>query len=447
MYVLHDDIVALATLPGKSALNVIRLSGKNLNNIYKKITKRSRPPKARYVHSSHIYNCLTNRKIDFVLITYFKAPKSYTGEDILEISTHGGSVIAKQTLETIMACGARQALPGEFTYRAYINGKVNLLQAEAIASIVEANNSLDSYYRLNAMGGDLTENIKKNKLLLTSLITLSEHELDFLDSEIDKQDKNEYLKQLKIIYNNTNNIIKKSISSEQQTGNIGLAIIGNPNAGKSSLFNYLVGKQKSIITEIKGTTRDSIESNVCLGKNDVKIVDTAGIRATKNIVEIKGIENTYKHIEESEIIIIIDEKNARKSYQKDIKLFSKKTVVLVNNKSDINSHIKENNVFSVSCKTQRGLDKLLTYLSTLCSNKTDIIYKQASYSINIRQKKLLHKICVGINKAMKALKDTGDLTICLSLLYQTHDLYNELISPDSKNKIINKIFEGFCVGK
>ena len=446
MYALHDDIVALATIPGKSALNIIRLSGENVGLIYKRITKKTQLPKPSFAHPSPIYNHVSKRQIDFSLLTYFKKPKSYTGENLLEISTHGGSVIAKLVIETIINAGARQALPGEFTYRAYINGKVDLIQAEAISSIVQANNSIDSYYHLNAINGSLTNDIKKNKKELMNLIVYSEHELDFLDEEIDKRSFNEYISQLEKIYKNADKIIKQSLSEAQQKGNMKVVIIGKPNAGKSTLFNYITGQEKSIITNIRGTTRDSIESDVLIDESEVTIIDTAGLRLTNNIVEKKGIEKTYKHIKSSDIIIIIDEKDSKKTYTKHKKSFDRQDIVLVNNKSDINNHPK-NGAFSISCKKRRGLDALLTHLSTLCRQKINIIYKDQAFSLNVRQRGLLKKICAGIQASIKILKETEDLAICINSLYQVQSLYNELIYPDPKNKIINKIFEGFCVGK
>tara|TARA_Y100000590_G_C15688829_1_gene1002656 strand:+ start:312 stop:1655 length:1344 start_codon:yes stop_codon:yes gene_type:complete len=447
MYVLNDDIVALATLPGKSALNVIRVSGKNVIKIYRAITLSSKKPRANFAHVSCIYNQSDKKQIDYSLLTYFKGPKSYTGEDVLEISTHGGNIIVKQVIESLISKGARQALPGEFTYRAYINGKIDLLQAEGIAAIVEANNNIDSYYHLNTINGTLTKEIQKNKDSLMSLMTIAEHELDFLDSEIEKKELQEYNKSLNKLYLHTKKIIKKSLSSEQQSGNLQVAIIGRPNAGKSSLFNLLTGHQKSIITNIKGTTRDPVESNIDIGNHEVKIIDTAGLRTTKDVVEIKGIEKTFAHIEEAQIIIIIDEKNASQTYLANKNKFKQKSVILVNNKNDINNHKQKNGVFSISCKKKNGFNSLLTHLSTLCNQKVDRVYKESSFSINVRQKSLLQKICRGINKANKSLETTGDLTICLSSLYGVLDLYNELIRPDAKNKIINEIFKGFCVGK
>ena len=195
MYDLHDDIVALATLPGRSALNVIRLSGINVGKIFCKLSASTKSPKANSALPFFVYDSPSNRKIDFAVFTFFKGPKSYTGEDLLEISTHGGEIIANQVIETIINLGARLAKPGEFSYRAYINGKIDLLQAEAISSIVESNNSLDSFYRLNTIQGALSKKIIASKKSLEKLITLGEYELDFLDEEITKKTIGDYIKQ------------------------------------------------------------------------------------------------------------------------------------------------------------------------------------------------------------------------------------------------------------
>jgi len=443
MYNTDDNIVALATLPGKSALNVIRLSGERSLECYYALTKSTKQPKPRLANLSSLYSASNNQQIDQAITIYFKGPNSFTGEDMLEISVHGGLIIAKKIISELMSLNIRQALPGEFSYRAYINNKIDLIQAESITATINSISSIDSYYNLNNVVGSLSKEIIAIKNMVLDLIKKIEFLIDFDEEDIDAQKEiNNTNIQLKKILNRIKNVIKKSYSMQDNRGVTKISIIGRPNVGKSSLFNKIINQDHSIISEIEGTTRDVIEKNMFLGTTEISLLDTAGIRKTNNKIEKIGIDKTLEHIDKSEIVVIVDDENPKKIYKK----LKNKACVLVQNKIDKFPKIKKEDVFHISCKNNIGIKKLITHLSTLIDVQIDDIYKTYSFTINERQKNLLIKIEARISALFKN-SNTSDLTIYASDLYSLVVLFNDIYMPDNKNKIINEIFSGFCVGK
>ena len=447
MYNIKDIVVALATIPGKSALNVIRVSGPDLTALYHQLTLNKKKPKPNYARPCFVYNVQKKEKIDYSVITYFKGPKSFTGDDILEISTHGGYVIVNELIQTIINTGARQAQPGEFSYRAFINDKIDLIQAEAIAAIVESNNSLDSLYQLSSIKGRLSQKMNLCHGELINLITHIEHELDFVEEEISKIKQSKIQEILNSILKNMQTVSNDSLMLERDIGALKVVITGRPNVGKSSLYNQMVGKTKSIVTNIKGTTRDAIETDLFLGNILITLIDTAGIRNTKNKVEGIGIKNTYEQIKKADVVLLVEDNKTNNSYQEINKHINIKNVIIVRNKSDlINTKIQKNE-FVVSCANSKGINKLTTHLSTVCNKKIQQKYSQNKYMINQRQKNALIEIQAGIEGSIKAFDESEDVTICLSYLYTVKDLFGYLLKPVDNENILNSIFKGFCVGK
>ena len=445
MYKLDDDIVALATVPGKSALNVVRVSGQTTKKLYTKITKQTGAPRANYCALKYLFAYKEIDPFDRAMVVYYKAPKSFTGEDSLEFSVHGGVLIARKLIDTLIKHGARQALPGEFSYRAFINNKIDLLQAEAISSIVDANNLIDSYYSLNSLKGSLSRALEKCKDSLQTLMMVGEHELDFNEGEIKHTKSKDFVKILEEISENISQITKTSYTQESEESNIRVAIVGKPNAGKSSLFNIMIGRARSIVTDEKGTTRDTIEIGLYLGSTPIILVDTAGIRRGRNEAEIMGVKKTLEEIKRASIVIVVDETNPINIIIKT-PIDDKKTI-LVQNKIDLKKKTTEKGVLHLSCKKGRGINALLTRLSTMIKSDCNNFSNTYTFLINSRQKLLLNKIEVGINKTIRSYKKTNDLAICLSCLYGVVSHFDELIKPSYKNELLNKIFMGFCIGK
>jgi len=284
VYNTSDNIVALATIPGKSALNVVRCSGLNSLLLYKKMFNQTKTPSPNFLHRRSAY--FNKQIIDDCMVVFFKGPKSYTGEDMIEISTHGGTVIVKKIIECIENHSFRQAFPGEFTYRAFINGKIDLMQAESIQSAVDSGNNLDALYSINNIKGSLSRKTSAATLEIQNILTHMEHELDFNEGEIDFKSQKEYIKNIKKTISSIKKIISYSYLASEKKSSLVIVLAGKTNVGKSSLFNSLLGRERSIVTNKQGTTRDTIEVEIVINKINVELVDTAGIRKTKEIVEI-----------------------------------------------------------------------------------------------------------------------------------------------------------------
>ena len=450
MYDTADNIVALATMAGKSALNIVRVSGKLSEKFYQQLTQTNSKPKPNYCIPKNIYCNASGMAIDHSMIIYYRGPKSFTGEDSLEIIVHGGSVIANQVVDVIINLGARMAGPGEFSYRAYLNNKIDLIQAEAIASIVSAENNMDSYYHLNTIKGVLSKKIISCNVELNNIITVGEHELNFSDEEITKTQTSQYIDMIQKLSISIKKILKQSYTTEKSHSSLRVSIIGKPNAGKSSLFNLLIGKSRSIVTSEQGTTRDTVESAVYIKNILVTLVDTAGIRTTKDRVELLGIERSYREIKEAQILIIIDDNNPKK-IKDGLKNINKNIpCVLIKNKQDLKKtkdKIKEDGVFSLSCKKKTGINKILTELYTLCKKHENRFMESYLYLINNRQQKILKDVNNSLNQSLGAYKQTKDMTILISYLYKAQKNFDALLRPHEKDEILNNIFKGFCVGK
>tara|TARA_B110000438_G_C15752102_1_gene623454 strand:- start:36 stop:1370 length:1335 start_codon:yes stop_codon:yes gene_type:complete len=444
MYNTADNIVALATLAGKSALNIVRVSGTNSTKIYKQLTKTTTLPKPNLCLPKSIYSLTGDRPLDHCMIIYYKSPKSFTGENSIEIIVHGGVIIVNKLIETIVAMGSRVASPGEFSYRAYINNKIDLIQAEAIASIITAQNSVDSFYYLNAIKGNLSKEIINYNKKINNIITIGEHELNFSDEEITKKQSQEYILFIKKIKKDINTLIGSCYTLESDLSTLRVAIVGKPNAGKSSLFNSLVGKSRSIVTNQKGTTRDTIEADIYIGDILIKLIDTAGLRASTNKVEKIGITRSYKEIDTAQIVIIIDDQNPKKI--KELLGIKNKNILLVNNKSDLKTE-QGNTGLPISCKNNVGIDQLSTKLLTLCKSLENNFFTSFTYLINQRQITLLSNISKGLEGAILDYEQTLDITILISSLYSVQDTFNSLIRPNDRDEILNNIFKGFCIGK
>ena len=446
MYNTADTIVALATLPGKSALNIVRVSGSNSTGIYKKLTKTKLLPKPNMCLPKSIYGLKGDKPLDHGMIIYYKAPKSFTGENSIEIIVHGGVIIVNKLIESIVNMGGRIASPGEFSYRAYLNNKIDLVQAEAIASIVSAQNSIDSFYYLSAIKGNLSKVISEFNKKIDNIITVGEHELNFSENEITQTKSQEYIQSIEKINRDIGRLIGSCYTVESDLSTVRVAIVGKPNAGKSSLFNALVGKSRSIVTSQKGTTRDTIEADIYMGDILIKLIDTAGLRDSKNKVEKIGIARSYKEIDTAQIIIIIDDQNPKKIHGRlNIK---NQTTLLVNNKADLKTkNLKGLTGIPISCKKKTGINELSTKLLTLCKELENNFLASFSYLINQRQITLLNNISSGLKQGVVDYNKTQDMTILLSSLYSVQDNFSTLIRPNDKNELLNNIFKGFCVGK
>jgi len=445
VYNVKDNIVAIATVPGKSALNIVRCSGPDVLDLYKHITGIVKPPAPNYTHLKTVYHNSTI--LDQLMLTYFEGPKSFTGQDMLELSLHGGLIIVKKVISIIENFNFRQAMPGEFSYRAFINGKIDLVQAESISSIIESNNNLDIVYLLNNLKGGLSKKIDEISNKLKELITYMEHELDFDEDEIEFIEIEKYIESMNSLYKGSTDLLDTSYLANENKSNIDISIIGRTNVGKSSLFNHLVGYNRSIVTRKRGTTTDTIQVELIINDISVTLTDTAGIRKTKEIIEKEGISRTYNAIEKSDIILYVDNKNPESEAQKYIDMMKNKQILFIQSKSDIEKHIDDKKIFKISSKNKEGIKELLTFLSTSISKHSETFRNNNTYLINDRQKKIIKSFSKNMLKSIQTARKTKDMVIIVSQLRYCYEDLTFLSGYKDKNEIINNIFKGFCVGK
>ncbi len=445
MYNIKDNIVALATTPGKSALNIVRCSGPGIIRLYKLLANTDQAPMPNFVHLKTL--CYKNKPIDQVMITFFRGPKSFTGQDMVEFSVHGGPIIIKNLVSIIEGCSFRQALPGEFSYRAFVAGKIDLLQAEAINSLVNSNNQLDALYSLNNIKGGLSKTIKEATIGLEKLITYIEHELDFDEGEINFVKLKEHIGQALKIEKKINQVLDSSFLANENKSNLNIVIVGKTNVGKSSLFNKIAGFDRSIVTNTRGTTRDTVEIEATIDGFPVTLIDTAGIRKTKELVEKRGISRTYSAIKKASIILFVDDLSPKKTAMKYQKIINQKNIIFIQNKVDINKRDKDNKTVFVSAKKNTGISSLFTSLSTLIRDKNKDFMSSNLYLINSRQKSLLTSSSQKLKEARGAARSTKDLVVFVSKLRLCYTEISGLAGDYDKEKIINNVFGDFCVGK
>lgn len=445
----RDTIVAPATPLTPSGVAVIRISGEDALKIGLNLVKISKP-----IEERRVYFCkITDRKgdtIDEGLFIYFKGPKSFTGEDIVEIHPHGSVPVIKKIVQEAIHFGARFAKPGEFTERAFLNGKIDLLQAESIADLISAKTERAVKVALNILEGKLSKKINKLRESLLELISLIEAEINFPEDveEIDREFVESRLKEIKEQLLNLSNTYKKGQLIKE---GIKLAIVGRPNVGKSSLFNSLIGYERSIVSEISGTTRDFIEERVNIRDIPVILLDTAGIRHTIDKVEKIGIEIAKKKIEEADIIIFVFDASAGFN-QEDLNIYQQikdKNHIVVGNKSDlgikdIDFLEKTDNIIYTSSVSGAGIPELENKIveKVGLSDFEDDIY------VNLRQQTLIENALNGIDKIFKDIDFLiENKEILMLYIQEVEKELDEIVGYITTEDILGNIFSKFCIGK
>ncbi|AFJ90746.1 tRNA uridine-5-carboxymethylaminomethyl(34) synthesis GTPase MnmE [Blattabacterium sp. (Blaberus giganteus)] len=458
----HDTIVALATPIGSSAISVIRISGKNsistVENIFISI-KTGKKLENQSTHTIHLGYIVAenNNLLDQVLVSIFKSPFSYTGENMIEISCHGSDYIQQQILQLLVRKGIRLARPGEFTFRAFINKKVDLSQAEAIADLIVSENKISHEMSLQQIKGTLANTIKDLRKKLLDFASLLELELDFSEDHllfVKREDLFSFLQELKGILKDLiesfslGNAIKKGIY---------VVIIGEPNVGKSTFFNQVIQEDRSIISHIEGTTRDCVEGEIILNGILFRFLDTAGIRKTKDPIETMGVEKTMKKIEEAQVILyLFDVSNQKKQkivsdIKKIYKKYPLKNIFAIANKSDISSFhdfenfkLKISNFFEISAKNYNEVKRVLNALSSLFLDKLKekkiVVTQYRHYEalkLSLRELTLAHN---AFNKGLSV--DLISIYLKEALRY-LGEITGEITSED----ILKNIFSKFCIGK
>ena len=457
---MSTTIAAIGTALSNSGISIIRISGKDSLNIVKKIFKNGNNlRKNSIVFGKIIYD---NEFIDNVLVSYFQAPHSYTGEDVCEINCHGGTQITKQILEIVLENGARLAEPGEFSKRAFLNGKMDLSQAEAVINLINAKTQTETRIAAKNLEGNLSKKVKELREELVELMAKIEVSVDYPEYDYEEVEPTSIIELLDKKVNEINNILKTYEHGKYIKNGVNVAILGKPNVGKSSLLNNLANYDKAIVTDIPGTTRDIVEETINLGDIVLNISDTAGIRDTDDIIEKIGVEKSLKILEEMDLVIYII--NGEDGISKeDFEILSKiqnkgLKYILAINKIDVASknvlngildEIKQNELndpIFISVQENKGIDKLKDEIIKLF-NSNDLDYAHELIITNERHKDLLKKSVDYLNDAKKEISLGQPIDIVSIYVKKATKTLGEIIGADVTEDIISKIFEKFCLGK
>ena len=453
-----DTIAAISTATGNGGIGIIRMSGKEcfqiLNKIFKPINANEEI-NGYTMKYGHIID-KNNNIIDEVLVSYFKAPKSYTTENMCEINSHGGFIVERRILEECLKNGAIMAEPGEFTKRAFLNGRIDLIQAESVIDLINSKSEKEAKASISQLEGNLSKNINEIKGNLLDLMADVEASIDYPEYDIEEVTNNKILSVINVI-----KIKLEKLSSSFKNGKflregIKTAIVGKPNAGKSSLLNNILNEERAIVSDKKGTTRDTIEEFVTINGISLKLIDTAGIRNTTDEIEKIGVEKSKKIIDDAELVIaIFDGSQTLENEDYEIlNLIGNKNAILLVNKMDIvdgslviNELQKYNkDIIKISAKTGDGVEKLYDRIYEMYKIN-DIELDDGEILTNIRHKGQIDEAIKSIN----AVKDTIDnhmpVDIIEIYLKQVLADLGKITGDDISEDIINEIFSKFCLGK
>jgi tRNA modification GTPase len=456
-----DTICAIATPMGEGGVAIIRISGENAlsiaSNIF--ISKNNYDVKNMQTYTMKYGNVIDveNKEIiDEVILSYMKAPNSYTGENVVEINCHGGVVSTNSVLNQIIRAGARLAEPGEFTKRAFLNGRIDLSQAEAVMDIITAKTELSMRSAMLQSNGSLSREIAELRKYLLNVLALIEYSVDFTEDDEDIIDDN-LVFQIKDGIDKTILRIKNLLSTADEgkiiREGLNIVIVGKPNVGKSSLLNALLKEKRAIVTDVPGTTRDVIEEYINLDGIPIRITDTAGIRDTEDIVEKIGVEKSKEKIEEADLIILmLDTSRDIDDDDKIIidKIKDKKYIVLLN-KIDLDIKISQdvisafNNKRDISAKTGKGLNDLKTEIKNLFFNGE--INSESLIISNTRHKQALYRSLENCDTALSRVNANEYLDLISIYITAAMKSLGEITGDELEEDLLNKIFSEFCVGK
>ena len=457
-----STIAAISTAPAIGGIGIVRMSGEKCFDILEKIFVQKNPQKIENIKGytikyGKIIDTSNNKVIDEVLVSYFKCPKSYTAENMCEINSHGGIIVLRKILEMCLINGAKLAEPGEFTKRAFLNGRIDLTQAEAIIDIINAKSSREAQESANQIEGFLSKKIHEIRKKIIDLMVDIEANIDYPEYDIEEVSNNSAREKLEEVENELVKLSKSFESGKILKEGIKIAIIGSPNAGKSSLLNAILKEERAIVTDIAGTTRDIIEEQVIIGGIPFKIIDTAGIRNAENKIEQIGIEKSKKVAKNSDVIIaVFDNSKELNSEDKEIlELLKEKKSVIVLNKMDLIScdlknkkEIKETNrpIVEMAVKEEKGLDNLYKELIDMF-NLNQINLDNELIITNIRHQNLINKAIESTRMALNDLKMSMPIDIISINIKQILEHLGEITGDNVSEDIIKNIFSKFCLGK
>lgn len=460
-----DTIAAIATAMTNSGIGIVRISGEEAFSVIDKIYRSKNGKKKLSQEESHTvhygYICDGEKIIDEVMVVIMRAPRSYTTEDTIEIDCHGGTLVMKRILETVIKYGARPAEPGEFTKRAFLNGRIDLSQAESVIDVINAKNDFALESSISQLQGKVKEKIReiRGKVI---------HEIAFIESALDDPEHfsiDGYGEKLSKIIEGISKEIEILLASSENgellKEGINTVIIGKPNAGKSSLMNVLLGRERAIVTDIAGTTRDALEEQINLNGITLNIVDTAGIRDTEDIVEKIGVDKAKEYLKSANLIIYVVDSSTEldQNDEEIISMLSDKKAIILLNKSDLSQVtsqevvekvLEENNmekpVILISAKEQTGIDKLENTIKEMFF-QGELSFNDEIYITNVRQKAALQSAMKSFQLVQQSIENEMPEDFYSIDLMSAYEELGSIIGEAVGEDLVNEIFSKFCMGK
>ncbi|MCD4670014.1 MAG: tRNA uridine-5-carboxymethylaminomethyl(34) synthesis GTPase MnmE [Actinomycetia bacterium] len=457
---MKDTIAAISTRPGESAIGIIKLSGKDSIKISDRIFRAKNKKKiAQQGTYTLMYGTIEDGKrncIDEVVVSVMREPSSYTRENIVEINCHGGIAATTKILEMAVEAGARIAEPGEFTKRAFLNGRIDLSQAEAVISIIHSKTEQSLKIAANNLKGNIKKEIYRLKDEILEIMVQLEASIDFIEEDLHAAPYKALMDKISKIQKSAEQLIKDEKKGEIIKNGVKVAIVGKPNVGKSSLLNLLSKKDRAIVTEIPGTTRDAVEEILYVDGIPLILIDTAGIRNTENVIEKIGVAKSLKYIDDAELVIIVLD-GSREFDELDsriVKRLEKKNVICSINKKDIKqkidiknirAHFPAENIIKISALKGHGVDKLEKRIKSIILNDDIDLYDRII--INARQKNIIKEVSSLLKNAKDSMKKGLSEEFPSADLKIAYDLLGEITGDTSSEDLLNKVFAKFCIGK
>ena len=452
-FLSDDTICAVATAPGMGAIAVVRLSGPQAHDIAcRQFYRNGKPFQKELIEGYRAYYGQIGDGLDEAVVTFFKAPHSFTGEDSVEISAHGSVFIQQRLLELLVEAGARMAMPGEFTRRAFVNRKFDLAQAEAVADLIASQNEAAHRLAMNQLKGGFSKELQLLRSKLVEITSLIELELDFSEEDVEFADRT----QLKQLLDETQRHIGQLINTFR-LGNaikngIPVAIVGETNTGKSTLLNALLGEDRAIVSDIAGTTRDTIEEVMNWDGILFRFIDTAGIRETEETIEKIGIQRTLRKISEADIVIgMVDATQEPEAMRRAVQAIAEKvdqgkqTLLLLQNKTDLCQSTPNNDILAISAKTGEGLDVLRDQLVAI--GKGLMSTQNAVLVTNVRHYEALKHANESLDAVDKGLEDGIPTDLVAQDLREALYYLGTITGEITTEEVLGSIFGRFCIGK
>ena len=462
MAIEFDTIAAISTPPGEGGIGIVRISGDEAleiaDRVYQSGKKQLNDQKTHTIHYGHIVNPKTDEQIDEVMVSIMRAPRTYTREDVVEINTHGGIVSVNKVLETVLHNGARLAEPGEFTKRAFLNGRIDLSQAEAVMDVIRAKTDKAMHMAVSQLDGNLSRLIRnlRQEILLT--LAQVEVNIDYPEyDDVEEVTSRLLVEKAKEVKEQVRALLETAGQGKILREGLATAIIGRPNVGKSSLLNVLLKEEKAIVTEVAGTTRDTIEEYVSVKGVPLRLVDTAGIRETEDIVERIGVERSRKALSDAELILLVFDQSEPLTQEDELLLEATANHhrLIILNKVDLDNqldldklktYVDPDSIVQTSVITQAGMNELETKIAAMffAGNTGE---KDATYVSNVRHIALLNETIDAFNDVIEGIEIGMPVDLVQIDMTRAWELLGEITGDSVQDELITQLFSQFCLGK